>query len=113
MNPKVRRESGRKCVQMLVAYGVCQDGRRELLSFMQGRKRDRDELKKMAQAIYLADDRKQARASFRCFKLRWQAEYPTMVKQLEKDLPDLLAFFSFQNICGNSCAPPILSSAAL
>ncbi|HEX5883764.1 MAG TPA: transposase [Pyrinomonadaceae bacterium] len=46
-------------------------------------------------AIYLAADRRQARAAFRCFKLRWQTEYPTMVKQLEKDLPDLLAFFSF------------------
>ncbi len=53
------------------------------------------ELKQMAQAIYLAEDRKKARAAFRCFKLRWQTEYPTMVKQLEKDLPDLLSFFSF------------------
>ncbi|HKU72586.1 MAG TPA: hypothetical protein VJR02_01585 [Pyrinomonadaceae bacterium] len=35
-----------------------------------GRKRDRDELKQMAQAIYLAADRKQAQAAFRCFKLR-------------------------------------------
>lgn len=159
VNLKVRRESGRKCVQMLVAYGVRQDGRRELLSFMRsqgesqgawegllndlyrrglrgkhlqliitdgcpglagaiqtvyprvlhqrcwvhkmrnirekGRKRDRDELKQMAQAIYLAEDRKKARAAFRRFKLRWQTEYPTMVKQLDKDLPDLLAFFSF------------------
>ena len=41
-----------------------------------GHVRDRDELKQMAQAIYLAEDRKQARAGFRCFKLRWQAEYP-------------------------------------
>lgn len=159
VNLKVRRESGRKSVQMLVAYGVRQDGRRELLSFMRsqgesqgawegllndlyqrglrgkhlqliitdgcpglagaiqtvyprvlhqrcwvhkmrnirekGRKRDRDELKRMAQAIYLAEDRKRARAAFRCFKLRWQTEYPTMAKQLEKDLPHLLAFFSF------------------
>ena len=159
VNLKVRRESGRKCVQMLVAYGVRRDGRRELLSFMRsqgesqgawegllndlyqrglrgqhlqlivtdgcpglagaiqtvyprvlhqrcwvhkmrnirekGRKRDRDELKQMAQAIYLAEDRKRARAAFRRFKLRWQTEYPTMVKQLEKDLPDLLSFFSF------------------
>jgi transposase-like protein len=30
VNLKVRRESGRKCVQMLVAYGVRRDGRREL-----------------------------------------------------------------------------------
>ena len=159
VNLKVRRESGRKCVQMLVAYGVRRDGRRELLSFMRsqgesqgawegllndlyqrglrgqhlqlivtdgcpglagaiqtvyprvlhqrcwvhkmrnirekGRKRDRDELKRMAQAIYLSEDRKRARAAFRRFKLRWQTEYPTMVKQLEKDLPDLLSFFSF------------------
>lgn len=159
VNLKVRRESGRKCVQMLVAYGVRQDGRRELLSFMRsqgesqgawegllndlyrrglrgkhlqliitdgcpglagaiqtvyprvlhqrcwvhklrnirekGRVRDRAELKQMAQAIYLAADRKQARAAFRSFKLRWQTQYPTMVKQLEKDLPDLLSFFSF------------------
>ena len=49
-----------------------------------GRQRDRDELKQMAEAIYLADDRKQARAAFRWFKLHWQTEYPTMVKQLEK-----------------------------
>ena len=159
VNLKVRRESGRKCVQMLVAYGVRRDGRRELLAFMRsqgesqaawegllndlyrrglkgkhlqliitdgcpglaaametvyprvlhqrcwvhkmrnirdkGRVRDRDELKQMAQAIYLAADRKAARAAFRRFKLRWQADYPTMVKQLEKDLPDLLSFFGF------------------
>ena len=159
VNLKVRRESGRKSVQMLVAYGVRRDGRRELLSFMRsqgeskdawegllndlyrrglrgqnllliitdgcpglagaiqtvypralhqrcwvhkmrnirdkGRVRDRDELKKMAQAIYQAADRKAARTAFRRFKLRWQTEYPTMVKQLEKDLPDLLSFFSF------------------
>jgi putative transposase len=159
VNLKVRRESGRKCVQMLVAYGVRQDGRRELLSFMRSqgesaqawegllndlyrrglkgkhlqllitdgcpglasaiqtvypralhqrcwvhkmrnitdkaRKRDRDELKQAAQAIYLAADRKQARAAFRRLKLRWQNHYPTVVKQLEKDLPDLLSFFNF------------------
>ena len=122
VNLKVRRESGRKCVQMLVAYGVRRDGTRQLLSFMRsqgesqqaweglsmisisagseasslqliitdgcpglaaaiqtvyprvlhqrcwvhkmrnirekGRKRDREELKKMAQAIYQAEDRK-------------------------------------------------------
>jgi putative transposase len=159
VNLKVRRESGRKCVQMLVAYGVRRDGRRELLSFMRsqgesqgawegllndlyrrglrgknllliitdgcpglagaiqtvyprvlhqrcwvhkmrnirekGRVRDREELKQMAQAIYLAADRRAARAAFRRFKLRWQSEYPTMVKQLEQDLPNLLSFFCF------------------
>jgi hypothetical protein len=34
MNLKVRRESGRKCVQMLVAYWVRADGTRQLLAFM-------------------------------------------------------------------------------
>lgn len=119
VNLKVRRESGRKCVQMLEAYGVRQDGRRGkhlqliitdgcpgLAGAIQtvyprmlhqrcwvhkmrkirekGRVRDRDELKQMSQAIYLAADRRQACAAFRCFKLRWQTEYPTMVKQLER-----------------------------
>lgn len=37
VNLKVRRESGRKCVQMLVAYGVRADGTRQLLSFMRSR----------------------------------------------------------------------------
>lgn len=59
------------------------------------RRRDREELKRAAQAIYLAPDRRQARAAFRCLKLRWQAQYPSVVKQLEKDLPELLSFFSF------------------
>jgi transposase-like protein len=69
--------------------------------------RDRDELKQMAQAIYLAADRKQVHAAFRCFKPRWQTEYPTMVKQLGKDLPNCWRFSVSQNISGSSCAPPI------
>jgi len=159
VNLRVRRESGRKCVQMLVAYGVRGDGTRQLLSFLRSqgesqqawegllndlyrrglkgkqlqlivtdgcpglagaiqtvypralhqrcwvhkmrnlgehaRKCDRDEVKKAAQAIYQAEDRRQARAAFRCLKLRWQSQYPTMVRKLERDLPDLLSFFSF------------------
>jgi transposase-like protein len=58
-----------------------------------GRVRDRDELKQMTQAIYLAADRRQARAAFRCFKLRWQTEYPTMVKQLEKEFTGPVSVF--------------------
>ena len=159
VNLKVRRESGRKCVQMLVAYGVRADGTRQLLSFMRSqgestqawegllndlyrrgikgrqlqlivtdgcpglataiqtvyprllhqrcwvhkmrnitehaRKCDREELKQAAQAIYKAENRKQARIAFRYLKLRWQSQYSSLVKQLEKDLPDLLSFFSF------------------
>src|SRR6185503_3323897 len=59
------------------------------------RKRDREELKRAAQAIYKAENRKQARVAFRYLKLRWQSQYPSLVKPLEKDLPDLLSFFSF------------------
>ena len=34
VNCKVRRPAGRQCVQMLVAYGVRQDGTRQLLGFL-------------------------------------------------------------------------------
>lgn len=36
---KVRRPAGRQCVQMLVAYGVRQDGTRQLLGFLRTRGR--------------------------------------------------------------------------
>lgn len=59
------------------------------------RKRDYAAVKAGAQAIYGADTRSQAQAGFRVFRRQWQREYPSMVRQLERDLPDLLAFFSF------------------
>jgi len=59
------------------------------------RKRDYAAVKEEAQAIYLAESLRQARQAFRSFKSHWQASYPTMVRQLEKDLPELLSFFSF------------------
>ena len=31
----------------------------------------------------------------RAFRRRWRSEYPSVVKQLERDLPELLAFFRF------------------
>jgi len=159
VNLKVRRPSGRQCVQMLVAYGVRQDGTRQLLGFLRTkgegqahwesllndlyrrglkgdklllvvtdgcpglaaaiqtvypraahqrcwvhkmrnilekvRKRDYDAVKADAQAIYLADGSRQARAAARAFCRRWRSQYPSVVKQLERDLPELLAFFSF------------------
>ena len=161
---RVRRPSGRKRVQMLVAYGVKQDGRRELLAFLRThgegqadwegllndlyrrglkgsnlqlivtdgcaglaaaiqmvypralhqrcwvhkmrnvlekvRKCDYDQVKADAQAIYQAEDRKQAQAKFRAFRWRWQRHYGSMVRQLEKDLPELLSFFSFPRHLG-------------
>jgi len=156
---RVRRPSGRKCVQMLVAYGVKHDGRRQLLAFLRSpgesqaawegflnhlytrglqgkrlllivtdgcpglaaalqtvypqvkhqrcwvhkmrnilekvRKHDYDEVKSGAQAIYRADNLRQAQQSFRHFRARWRGGYASMVKQLEKDLPELLTFFDF------------------
>jgi putative transposase len=156
---KVRRPAGRQCVQMLVAYGVRQDGTRQLLGFLRTkgegqahweallndlyrrglkgdklllivtdgcpglaaaiqtvypraahqrcwvhkmrnilekvRRRDYDAVKVDAQAIYLAKGRRQAEAAARAFGRRWRQHYPTVVKQLERDLPELLAFFAF------------------
>ena len=59
------------------------------------RKRDYDEVKRDAQAIYGADSRRQAEAAFRDFRRRWQRDYGPMVRRLERDLPELLSFFSF------------------
>src|SRR5205807_384351 len=156
---RIRRPGGRKRVQMLVAYGVKQDGTRHLLAFQRSsgesqaawegllqdlyrrgllgnrlqliitdgcpglaaalqvvyprvlhqrcwvhkmrnilekaRKRDYDEMKAGAQAIYLAGSAREARDVFRCFRERWIEDYPALVKQLEKDLPELLNFFGF------------------
>jgi putative transposase len=59
------------------------------------RRRDHDSVKQDAQAIYRAGSRAEAQEQFRWFRKRWRQEYSTLVKQLEKDLPELLAFFSF------------------
>jgi putative transposase len=58
------------------------------------RKHDYAEVKRGAQAIYLAQNRQKAQQAFRLFRLRWKKEYGAMVNQLEKDLPELLNFFS-------------------
>jgi len=59
------------------------------------RKRDYDQVKADAQAIYRAEGRKAALAAFRVFRSHWRSPYPDMVKRLERDLPELLSFFSF------------------
>ena len=59
------------------------------------RKRDYDEVKRGAQAIYRADGRRLAEAAFRRFRQRWLSHYGLMVRRLERDLPELLSFFSF------------------
>jgi transposase-like protein len=59
------------------------------------RKRDHDAVKADAQAIYLAQDRRQAVAAARAFCRRWRSQYSLMVKQLERGLAELPAFFRF------------------
>jgi len=54
-----------------------------------------DAVKAEAQAIYRAHNRKAAQAAFRIFQSHWRDTYPAMVKRLERDLPELLSFFSF------------------
>jgi transposase-like protein len=59
------------------------------------KKSDYDQVKSDAQAIYKAENTKAARQAFREFKLKWMKIYHPMVKQLQKDLPELLSFMSF------------------
>jgi len=59
------------------------------------RNSDYDEVKRDAQAIYLAGSRKEAQAAGRDFAVRWKKSYPAMVRRLQKDLPELLSFFHF------------------
>jgi transposase-like protein len=58
------------------------------------RKRDYEQVKQAARAIYRALGLRQAEAAFRSFRRAWQSPYPAMVRQLERDLPELLSFFS-------------------
>src|SRR6202034_1026695 len=58
-------------------------------------KRDYDEVKAGAHAIYLAEGRRQAEAALRRFRARWLREYGPMVRRLGRDLPELLSVFAF------------------
>ncbi len=59
------------------------------------RRRDYDQVKRDAQAIYLAPSQPQAQAAFRAFRARWRRDYGSVVRRLERDLPELLSFFAF------------------
>jgi putative transposase len=58
------------------------------------RKRDYDEVKTGAQAIYRAQSRAQAETAFRRFRARWRRDYGPMLRRLQRDLPELLSFFA-------------------
>ncbi len=59
------------------------------------RKRDYNLVKADAQAIYRAASRREAQQAFRVFRARWRGIYAGMAQRLERDLPQLLSFFSF------------------
>src|ERR1700758_272765 len=59
------------------------------------KRRDEKQIKTQAQKIYLAENAAAARRAFERFRFHWQSRYPTMVRQLERDLPELLHFFAF------------------
>ncbi len=57
------------------------------------RRRDEKQMKAQAQKIYLAENVAGARRAFERFRFHWQSGYPAMVRQLERDLPELLQFY--------------------
>jgi putative transposase len=59
------------------------------------RRRDEKQVKAEAQKIYLAANLAAARRAFERFRFHWRSLYPAMVRQLERDLPELLHFFAF------------------
>jgi putative transposase len=59
------------------------------------RRREEGQVKAEAQRIYLAKNVTAARRAFERFRFHWRAQYPAMVRQLERDLPELLHFFAF------------------
>jgi putative transposase len=58
------------------------------------KRRDEKQVKGEAQKIYLAKNRAAARRAFERFRFHWRFRYPAMVRQLERDLPELLHFFA-------------------
>ncbi|MGH9438743.1 MAG: transposase, partial [Terriglobia bacterium] len=57
------------------------------------RRRDYEPVKQEAQAIYRAEDVRQAQQASQVFKAHWQSVYPVVVKQLEQDLSELPALY--------------------
>ena len=59
------------------------------------RQRDYDQVKADAQGIYRAESLGRAQRAFQNFQAHWREAYPSIVRQLEKDLPELLRFVHF------------------
>jgi len=63
-------------------------------------------MKAGAQAIYLAESRVRAEAAFRAFRSRWRRDYGSVVRHLERDLPELLSYFAFPRHLWRNCVAP-------
>jgi transposase-like protein len=59
------------------------------------KRRDEKQVKTEAQKIYLASNLASAKRAFGRFRFHWRSRYPAMVRQLERDLPELLQVFVF------------------
>jgi putative transposase len=59
------------------------------------KRRDEKQVKTEAQKIYLAANLASAKRAFERFRFHWRWRYPAMVRQLERDLPELLQVFAF------------------
>ena len=59
------------------------------------KRRDEKQVKTEAQKMYLAANLSSAKRAFERFRFHWRSRYPAMVRQLERDLPELLQVFAF------------------
>lgn len=59
------------------------------------KRRDEKRVKSEAQKIYLASNLASAKRAFERFRFHWRSRYPAIVRQLERDLPELLQVFAF------------------
>jgi putative transposase len=59
------------------------------------KRRDEKQVKAEAQKIYLAANLASAKRAFERFRFHRRSRYPAMVRQLERDLPELLQVFAF------------------
>ena len=48
---------------------------------------------KLSHTLWYKNSVRSARRAFERFRFRWRGEYPAMVNQLERDLPELLNFY--------------------
>jgi transposase-like protein len=58
------------------------------------KRRDEKQMKTAAQKIYLAQNAAAARQAFERLRFHWRSRYPALVRQLERDLPELLHFLA-------------------